>query len=185
MLRLVAKGDDEAPDIVRAAQALEDEIAGLEALSRSARKIRLTSDKAIARAATELQQTLALPERLTERLQAVAAALGHMQERQQAALEPLTALAVEVQRRTQLLGALVERFGALGQAAASLNDELAAAGSDGAASARAATKIEELSEAARALFEAARADEFPEIAREADVLKQRMAALGKRLTRPS
>jgi len=41
--------------------------------------------------------------------------------------------------------------------------------------------LQDLADGARALFEAARDDDFPEIAREADVLKQRMASLRNRL----
>jgi hypothetical protein len=181
----MAKGsvDKHAAEIVRAAQALEDEVAQLEAAARSARKVRLTSDKNIARAATELQQALAMPERLAERLQAVAAALARLQERQQAALEPLAAFSAELQARMQRLQAHMHSFGALGVAAGELNVELAASEKDRAAFGRAEAKLREISDGARALFEAARADDFPDVAREADVLKQRMAALGKRLGR--
>jgi len=174
----VAKGVSE---IVGAAEALEDEIAGLEALSRSARKIRLNSGKNIARAAAELNETLALPDRLAQRLQGVAGALARMQERQQAAIEPLTAFAVEIQERTRLLGEHMKSFDALGKAAGEVNDALSTSQGDRAVVARAAAKLQEISETARLVFEAARADDFPEIAREADVLKQRMAALRKRL----
>jgi len=181
----MAKAEKQASEIVRAAQALEDEVARLEALSRSVRKTRLNSDKNLARAAGELKETLALPDRLAERLKAVAAALAPMQARQQAALEPLAAFAVEVQRRAQLLGALMQRFGALGEAAGEVNADLAASQGDRAGLARAEARLREISEAARGVFETARADDFPEIAREADVLKQRMAALRKRLGRPA
>jgi hypothetical protein len=75
----------------------------------------------------------------------------------------------------------MEAFGALGQAAGAVNEELAGGASDAAARARANAKLEQIVEAARALFEAARTDDFPEIAREADVLKQKMAALRQRL----
>jgi len=174
----MAKADKRVSEIVQAAEALEDEIAGLEAISRSARKIRLTTGKNLARAAAELNETLALPERLAAGLQTVAAALGRLQERQQAALEPLAAFAIEVKQRTELLGEHMQRFDALGKATAEVNDLLAAGPS---AFARAETRLQEISEGARAVFEAARADDFPEVAREADVLKQRMAALSKRL----
>jgi hypothetical protein len=177
----MAKADKRASEIVSAAQALEDEIAGLEALSRSTRKIRLTSEKSLMRAASDLKETLAMPDRLGARLQAVAAALARMQERQQAALEPLAAFASELQRRSELLQKHMQSFGVLGQAAAEVNEQLAAGPGDRAAFTRAETRLAEISDAARALFEAARADDFPEIAREADVLKQRMAALAKRL----
>jgi hypothetical protein len=175
----MAKIDKNASEIVQAAEALEETVAGLEAISRSARKIRLSSGKNLVRAAAELNETLAMPERMAERLQAVAAALARMQERQQAALDPLSAFAVEVQQRTALLGKHMQSFEALGTAAGEVNALLAAG--DRATLPQAETRLQEISEAARAVFEAARADDFPEIAREADVLKQRMAALRKRL----
>jgi hypothetical protein len=181
----VAKAEKQTSDIVRAAQALEDEIVRLETLSRSVRKIRLSSDKALARAAAELNETLALPDQLAQRLREVAAALGRMQERQQAALAPLGAFAGELQQRARLFGEHMRCFGALGQAAGEVNAQLAASQGDRAGFARAEARLQELSEAARAVFEAARAADFPEIAREADVLKQRMSALRKRLTRPA
>jgi hypothetical protein len=183
MLRLMAKVEKDEAEIVVAARALEEEVAGLEALSRSAQKVRLSSEKNIARAATELQRVLALPERMSDRLQGVAAAMSRMQERQQAALAPLAALAAEIQQRTQKLQAHMQTFGALGQAAGEVNAELTANVGDGAAVARAEARLQEIANAARTLFEAARTDDFPEIAREADVLKQRMATLGKRLAR--
>jgi DNA repair exonuclease SbcCD ATPase subunit len=125
-----------------------------------------------------------VPERLAQRLQGVAAALAGMQQRQQAALEPLAALATQVQQRTQRLGEHMQSFGALGQAASEVNALLGASQEDRSGLAQAEARLQEISEAARTLFEAARADDFPDVAREADVLKQRMAALGKRLGRP-
>jgi hypothetical protein len=104
-----------------------------------------------------------------------------MQQRQQAALEPLAAFAAELQQRTQLFAKHMEAFGALGGAASEVNAVLTAGTPDGATLALVEARLREIAEQARALFEAARADDFPEIAREADVLKQRMAALGKRL----
>jgi chromosome segregation ATPase len=177
----MAREQKRVSEIVGAAEALEDEIARLETVSSSARKIRLTSGKNIARAAAELNETLALPERLAQRLQDVAKALARMQERQQAALEPLTAFATEVQRRTQLLGEQMQRFDALGKAAGEINAALAASRGDRAVVARAQARLLEISDAAREVFEAARAADFPEIAREAEVFKHRMAALHGRL----
>lgn len=171
-------------EIESAAEALEEEIAQLEGLARSTRKIPLNSDKNLIRAAAELNETLALPERVGQRLQAVAAAMMHMQERQQAALERLTSFAVEVQQRTQLFGVHMQKFAALGKAAGEVSTELAASAGDAAALEAAQTRLQDISDAARALFEVARDADFPEIAREADVIKQRMAALRKRLARP-
>jgi hypothetical protein len=42
-------------------------------------------------------------------------------------------------------------------------------------------QLRQIAAGARELFEAARADDFPDIARQADALKQRVGALRKRL----
>ena len=180
-LRSMAKIQRRTSELVSAAEALEEQIARLETISRSARKIRLSAAKNISRAAAELEETLALPEQLSQRLQAVAVALGRMQERQQAAIEPLTALALEIRERTRLLAEHMKSFDAVGKAAADVNTELSASRGDRSGLAQAEARLLEIAEAARHIFEAARADDFPEVAREADVLKQRMTALGKRL----
>ena len=79
----------------------------------------------------------------------------------------------------------MEAFAGLGRAAGEVSAALATAGdaSDEVARAAAEARMQDIADAARALFEAARDDDFPEIAREADVLKQRMASLRRRLAR--
>src|SRR4051794_9951052 len=99
----MAKGNQAVPELVRAAQALEDELVRLEDLSRSVRKIRLHSEKNLGRAAKELNEALALPERLAEGLRGLAGAMERMQQRQLAALEPLATCATEIQQRVQRL----------------------------------------------------------------------------------
>ena len=168
-------------EIVRAAEAMETEMVRLESIAWAARKARLDSEKTIAKAAAELNEAVAMPQRLAERLQALAAAMGRMQERQQAALEPLTAFAAAIQQRMARLSQHMEAFATLGKTAAEVNAQLAGASAEPSARAVAETRLQEIADGARALFEAARDDDFPEIAREADLLKQRMAALRKRL----
>jgi chromosome segregation ATPase len=178
----MAKGDNDVSDLARAAETLERELAALEALSKAVRKIRLNSEKNIARASKELSETLAFPERLAQGLQQLAAAMARMQERQQAALEPLAAFATEIQARMQRLAEHMQAYAALGKAAgdvtALLQSERAA---NGALSAEVDAQLSKISEGARVLFDAAHADDFPEVSREADSLKQRVSALRKRL----
>lgn len=168
-------------EIERAAQALEEEIVRLEGLAKSARKIPLNTDKNLVRAAAQLNETLSVPERVAQRLQAVATAMAHMQDRQQAALQGLSAFAVELQQRTQLFEQHMESFGALGKAAGEVSAQLVASDGDQSALLGAVARLQEISDGARAVFDAARAADFPDIAREADVLKQRLASLRKRL----
>lgn len=168
-------------EIVLAAEALEEELARTEAMSHSLRRIRLDSEKNLDRAAEELGQVRALPERLGERLQALSTAMVHLQERQQSALEPLATFATHVQQRRDLFATHMQAFAELGHAAGELSAALANGGTNDASLGEADRRLQEIVDRARALFEAARGDDFPALAREADVLKQRMAALHKRL----
>src|SRR5690349_313299 len=122
--------EQDLPEIVKAAQALEAELAGLETLSRAVRKIPLNSDKNLGRAVKELNLALSLPERLAEGLRGVAVAMERMQARQQAALEPLAEAARAIQERSTLLGAYMDRFGELGGRAKDLVGVLQANGGD-------------------------------------------------------
>jgi hypothetical protein len=168
--------------LLRAASSLEAELLQLEAISRGARKIPLTSEKNIARAARELEQALTLPDRLAAGLQALASAMAIMQARQQAALEPLAAFASEIQQRHKRLAEHMQAFAALGTAAAEVTARI-----QGGEGERAAilsdvdAQLGRIADSARALFDVAHAENFPELAREADTLKQRAAALRRRL----
>ena len=180
----MAKGDDHSPELVRAAQAVESEIVTLEERSRSVRKIRLHSDKSIARAVKELNEALEMPDRIGEGLRGLVAAMERMQARQQAALEPLAACAASIQQRAQQLGQHMEAFARLGKAAGDVATLIQVEGGDHASVLdQVEAKLTSITEEARSVFEAARSDDFPEVAREADALKQRILALRGRLKR--
>jgi chromosome segregation ATPase len=178
----MGKGEKLVPELVRAAQALEDELAKLEGLSRSIRKIRLDSDKSIARAAKELNEALAVPERLADGLRGMAEAMVNMQARQQAALEPLAVSAAAVQQRLTLLGDHMKAYAELGRAAGEVTAKLQAAEGDTAPSlVEVKAELTKIADGARSLFESTRSDDFPDVAREADALRQRILAVRRRL----
>ncbi|HEX4338298.1 MAG TPA: hypothetical protein VH062_20475 [Polyangiaceae bacterium] len=176
----MAKGEKVVPALTRAADALESELANLERLSRSVRKLRLDSDRNIARAATELNEALALPGRLAAGLGTLAAAMQEMQERQQAALEPLTACATAIQERSRLLGEHMQEYAELGEAAAETT-ALLQSGDASTVLDDVTVRLGDIVERAKALFEKARTDDFPDVAREADALRQRIASVRRRL----
>ena len=179
---MMSKAKNDVSELARAAEALERELLKLETLSRSVQKIRLNSEKNIVRASRELNDAVALPERLAQGLQAFAGAMARMQVRQQAALEPLAAFATEIQQRMQRLNEHMQAFRALGTAAGEVTALLQSGDAErSAVFANVDARLVEISEGARALFDAAHADDFPEVAREADALKQRLSALKKRL----
>jgi chromosome segregation ATPase len=177
----MSKHEKRVPDVVRAAEELESDLVELETLSRAAQKHRLDSEKNITRAAKELSVALGLPERLASGLRALGAAMQEMEARQHAALEPLAAFARELQTRMQKLGEHMHAFAALGQAAAQATAELQAGGERSQLLEGAKAQLSQIADDARVLYEAASADDFPEVAREADALKQRVTALKRRL----
>ena len=177
----MAKPEKPVPELVRAAETLESEIASLEALSRATRKIPLNSERNITRAAKELTETTQFQERLAAGLQALASAMALLQARQQAALEPLAAFAGETQARMQLLSEHMQAFGVLGAAAGEVSTMIQAGGERAEVLSAVDTQLTAIETGARALLEAARADDYPDVVREADSLKQRVAALRKKL----
>jgi hypothetical protein len=187
----MAKLAAQALDLMRCAEAVDRELRRLEELSRSARNVKLSSEKNVVRAARGLQQALEQQERLAEELRAFGQAMLGMQARQEAAMVPLQARAAEIQSRMARHSEHMQRFGALGLKAkdavgALLELSSSGAEAEGAASAALAINADEqvrgLVDEARALAEAAKQDEFPEIAREAHALEQRVRAMRERLS---
>jgi hypothetical protein len=173
------------PELVRAAEVLESEMLRLEALSKAVRKIRLDSGKNIARATKELNEALKLPAELGAGLIALGTAMQNMQARQQAALDPLSEFATEIQRRMGRLEEHMQAFAALGKAATDVTELLQEAAERSALLGEVKQKLEAIADGARALVEAARADDFPDVARDADALRQRISSLRKRLEGPA
>jgi hypothetical protein len=191
----MAKSGEQPSDFLRCAEAVEREVRRLEELSRAACRIKLGTEKGIGRAARELQQTLAQQERLSAELRRFAEVMVEMQSRQQAALEPLSARALEIQSRMTRLSEHMQRFGALGAQASDTANALrdvagasreAPGSSHGAQQASALIGVDEqfrsLLDQAKSLVESAEEEEFPDIAREADALRQRVQALRGRLS---
>jgi hypothetical protein len=180
----MAKNGKTIPELVNAAEELESELVRLEALSEVARRTHLDSEKNIARATKELGEVLEMPERLATRLGALAGAIQRMQERQKAALDPLSTRADAILERKQRLAVHMQAFAALGKAT---EDAIRLSQSEGDRAEMIAdlrAKLETIADDARALFEAAREDDFPEVARESDALSKRAASLRQKLGDP-
>jgi len=187
----MAKSPDEASELTRCAEVVERELRRLEELSRSARNVKLSSEKNLARAARGLQQALEQQERLANELRALGQAMLGMQARQEGAMLPLQARALELQARMARHSEHMERFGALGEkakevVAALVEISSTGAGAPGAQGASllhdADQRIRDLVDEIKSMTEAAKADEFPEIEREAHALEQRLQAARDRLS---
>jgi hypothetical protein len=184
------KSVDQASELVSCAGVVERELCRLEELSRSVRDLALSSETNIARAARGLQQAVEQQGHLAQELRVLGQAMLRMQERQQAAMEQLATRALEVQARTLRLSEHMQRFGALGvkakEAVAALED--IAEPADGRAVEGAVLLIDAdervrgLLDEAKAIADGAEAEEFPELAREAHGLEQRVQAMRERLS---
>jgi hypothetical protein len=192
---MVRKQDD-APEIIQAAEAIERDLQRLEELSRSIRKMRLNSEKSIARAGRTLQEALQQQEQLAAGLRVLGEAMVHMQERQQTAIAALASRAVEIQEQASKVTAHMEMFAALGTKAAEATQLLqmlpppygtGEPGENGAAVDPPAqlikieTLLGALAEEAKALATSADLADLSEISREANSLRQRLDSARARI----
>ncbi|HEX6274875.1 MAG TPA: hypothetical protein VFZ53_17655, partial [Polyangiaceae bacterium] len=177
----MAQREKDAPELVRLAETLEEELERLETLSKGALKTRLDTEKNITRAATELGAALEVPERLAQGLVALGALLQRLQARQQAALAPLAARANEIQARQVKLDEHVQAFAELGRATSDAAAALHAERPPAEVLETLKAGLAKIAEDAKLLFDAARSDDFPDVAREADALAKRVTHLRRRL----
>lgn len=174
----------ETPELVAAAQAIEDDQRRLEDLAVSLVRTKLQSEKTIGRAARELQEALEQQEQLAGSLRVLGEAMVHMQERQHAAVAKLGERAVEIQTRRQRLSELMLRYAALGSRAAELLETMSSSldAEDRAAAVTSADeKLGAVVGEAASLAKDARDEDFTELAHEADVLKQKFQAVRTQL----
>jgi DNA-binding transcriptional regulator GbsR (MarR family) len=177
----VAKNGKNVSELVRAAEELESELERLEALSEVAQRTRLDSEKNIAKATKELGEVLEMPNRLAERLGSLATAMKHVEARQKAALDPLGARTDAILERKRKLEEHMRAFATLGKAA---EEAIALLNSEQERSVLVEDlkkKLDQIADEAKVVFEAARADDFTEVARESDALSKRAAALRRKL----
>ncbi len=184
-----ASSSDSGPSLVDAAQTIEDEQRKLESLASALQRTKLQSEKSIAKAARELQEALEQQEQLAKSLQGLGLAMARMQERQQAAVALLGARAEDIQTRRARLSELMLRYAALGAKAAELlqllSQSLETADRKKAVE-DAKTHLAEIVEEAASLAKIGRAEDFTELAHEADVLKQKFHAIKNQLgTKPA
>jgi hypothetical protein len=186
----------EPSELVSVAEAIDDHVRRLEELSTGNRKIELTTEKNIARAAQELQKALEHQQRLAEGLRDLGEVMVRLQARQQVALDALGARAAEIQQRMTRLSEHMQRFGELGVQAAEVSTMLQAlpslqpgaeSGATGKTAAEATVLLEvderftALVDGAKALAQLAHDEDFAEVARQADALKQKVQAMRGRL----
>lgn len=166
-----------APDLVRAAQDLENEIRQCEETLVEASKVRLNSEKNLGRAARALQKANEHRDQTAARATALMGAIQAAHGRAEAVTSRMAARAAELQTRLQQFQDLQARVGTIAEAVREVTEFTKGAKTPGEILERLTpveTRVEgELKEA--------RAQEFDDIAHEIAGLREMLAAVRRRL----
>lgn len=179
------------PPLVAAAAALDDELRAYDELAHEARKIKFDSEKSLQRALRIVQESQGRNDAIQEKLRALVAQIEHARTRQVESLNTLLEAAKTVQARAEEHDALMARFAALGESAQRVNVltlELSAKRSAGASESELLQGLGEIQmhmatvvAEAEALAERATQQDWPDLARQADAVRQQVLAAKNKL----
>ena len=174
-------------ELVQAAEGVEEELRRFEDLADTVLRTPLDSEKNLERASRALREVAESDERLVAQLQKLVAAVGGIRDRQQEHARGVNARAEELQARTQAFQELLQRYAGLGRSASELNavvQEIAArkqkatTSEDNRALAGSLEQLLErmalVAEEAQGLATSASEQDFTDISRQADSLRQQL-----------
>jgi hypothetical protein len=178
--------------LVAAAEALDAELSTFGDIAESLEHLALTSEKNLQKAARLLTEIVETEERLGTSMQAMIASLNAARDRQQTQAIGAQKRAEALRARTAVFQSLLERYKDLGSGASEINvlmQEIG--GSNGSTEGemgvdarpridRADQRLEQIGKDAEALAKSAQTEDFAELARHADSLRQQLVtARGK------
>jgi hypothetical protein len=184
------RADDPGP-LATAAAAVESALERFEQLGGGVEREPLDTEKSLRRAAQGLDAVQAADARLGEELRALVTTLAPAQERQQVRAEAVRQKADELRARSESLATLLRGWEAIGSAAAQVNrlvqtfrERHEADGAlvfDADEHAAVDEQLAGLGANAERLAEAAEAQGFPDLGRQADGLRTQLAAARNKL----
>jgi hypothetical protein len=178
-----------------AATALEEELRKFEQLAALARKIDLTSERNLEKAAKATQEAAESQLRVADHVRKLVSAIATARDRQQAVAEAIQLRATELQSRRAEFDAVLQDFSALGQEAAGINALVgqvsipkAAGAPEPNALGETVTRLQEIQskmghvvERAQALAQSAHAKDMVDIAQQAESLQKQVHASRNKL----
>ena len=177
--------------LVTAAERLEQELSRYEQLADELTKLRLDTEKNLARGARAVQEAAELQDAFMEHVKALGAAVEATGARQKAQLERMAEAAQRLGERATAFQELMARFAELMQSARSVNTEVASIAPKATPDAppgevlgalgAVAVKVDALIANVTDLVHSAKERDFPDVVREADALRQQMSAARNRL----
>jgi chromosome segregation ATPase len=172
--------NDPSSELLAAAAAVEAEISRFEDATAAFEKLSLSSQKNLEKATKALNALADGEQRVVEQVQALLRTINPIRDRVQVQVEHIRAKAEELQKRTVAFQSLEQELGALGEAAAAVSANLKeTSGAPVALDAELAGLVSR----AKALEERARADDFDDLVRLADGLRQQLIVVRAKLKR--
>ena len=187
---------DKSPssELVAAAESLDAQLTRFESLAEQFRNAPLNSEKALERASKLLRDVAEQDQQLNASVSALVAAVTKTRDRQQVQAESVNARAQDLQQRAEAFKVLLERYGALGQSAAELNQRMQdfaaqrAKTPSGEQSAEVLGILDALNERmgqvadeAQAVTKLGEEQDFTDIGRQADSLRQQLLSARNKL----
>jgi hypothetical protein len=180
-----------ADPLTQAADALASELQSFADLSTSLAKEPLSSQKSLERAARLLGEAIQVEDRLGSSARQLVEVIAEARTRQEGLAETLRTRALELQARTAAYQGLLGRYEFLGQIAAQVNQAVLRAASSAKSGDLAEMKaalpgllesVEKAIGAARELVEAAQQEQFDDVGRNADSLRQQLLAARNKMS---
>jgi uncharacterized protein YoxC len=182
-------------DLTAAAEALDSQLRRFESLTEQFQKSPLNSEKSLERASKLLRDVAEQDRILNESVSALVAAVAGARDRQQKNAEAVNEHAQYLEKRAETFKTLLERYGALGQSAAELNQRMqdfatkrAEAQTTPEKSAEVLVSLDALQERmgqvadeAQAVVKLAEEQDFTDIGRQADSLRQQILSARNKL----
>jgi uncharacterized protein YoxC len=181
-------------ELTAAAEALDEQLRRFESLTEQFKKSPLNSEKSLERASKLLRDVAEQDRVLNESVSALVAAVAGARDRQQKNAEAVNAHAQYLEKRAETFKTLLERYGALGQSAAELNQRMQDFAAKRAEPQTAEKNVElvgsldalsermgQVAEEAQAVVKLAEEQDFTDIGRQADSLRQQILSARNKL----
>jgi hypothetical protein len=180
-----------ASPLVAAAAALDEELRAYDDLAEEAHHAPLTTEKGLERGLRAVRESTARNDSIQEKLRALVSQIEEARLRQVKSLETLLGAARAVQARSEQHAVLTQRFAALGVSAGQVNalaNELSAKRVDGASDTEVLEGIGRMQKhmadvlaEAEALSALATEQEWSDLSRQADAVRQQVLAVKNKL----
>jgi uncharacterized protein YoxC len=181
-------------DLTAAAEDLDEQLRRFESLTEQFQKAPLNSEKSLERASKLLRDVAEQDRVLNESVSALVAAVSGARDRQQKNAEAVNEHAQYLEKRAETFKTLLERYGALGQSAAELNQRMQDFAAKRAEPQTAEKNVEvvasleglsermgQVADEAQAVVKLAEEQDFADIGRQADSLRQQILSARNKL----